>query len=589
MKTMKKLSGILISLFLMVGLACSFVSCSNDDDGSDTTPEVVNYSISFEEDTSALSVNVDESITLTVKEKTGTWKISTDETSGSLKVEETATGYKITGVSADANAKLKLYPVEAGDETKYDVELTINVVQPYYTLNLTLNDAVAAKAASIKVTYGHKSTSTETVDAIYTAGEKTAKAKLKKALAGYEFFENIKVVVTDANGAEVKTELASTAGDKADNYGAGWFKYTAEGFTGFTVSAYVEQTMTLTLNFPESSGITSVKVQYYSADISKSDLKDTDGKTETVTVTSNTATLTLSKEYASSWGYNANITAYAGETDVTSKITGLTSTDTTFGGDCSKIYFAFVANGTTTVTVAYSAEEYKELFSKEYTLTGDPVLIFTKADVKGYTFTALKFKVTGVAAQSNWVTLTAGAAWAGETKLETKTKDGDTYTFTGAVAESNLASYASDGIGIAGTEGTVTVKAYYIGTFDEAKHNETEAATAEKTLVENKAITLASEWTYPTIIDKSEFANMTVKKIDATLTLAGTLASGNIAVGGSTWGKNFTWPSGEETAFTISIDSSTTIADIVANGFGIGGDYAGNATLTVKVTYEVTN
>ena len=160
MKTMKKLSGILISLFLMVGLACSFVSCSNDDDGSDTTPEVVNYSISFEEDTSALSVNVDESITLTVKEKTGTWKISTDETSGSLKVEETATGYKITGVSEDANAKLKLYPVEAGDETKYDVELTINVVQPYYTLNLTLNDAVAAKAASIKVTYGHKSTST---------------------------------------------------------------------------------------------------------------------------------------------------------------------------------------------------------------------------------------------------------------------------------------------------------------------------------------------------------------------------------------------------------------------------------------------
>ena len=249
MKTMKKLSGILISLFLMVGLACSFVSCSNDDDGSDTTPEVVNYSISFEEDTSALSVNVDESITLTVKEKTGTWKISTDETSGSLKVEETATGYKITGVSEDANAKLKLYPVEAGNETKYDVELTINVVQPYYTLNLTLADDVAAKAATITVYAEGKENNVacpeekkQTVAATYTAGEKTATAKLEKAKANnYNYFNNIVVTIKDSSDNAVAIALST-------NYFC-WSATSGDGYiTGITISAAVTS-KTFTINF----------------------------------------------------------------------------------------------------------------------------------------------------------------------------------------------------------------------------------------------------------------------------------------------------------------------------------------------------
>lgn len=100
-------------------------------------------------------------------------------------------------------------------------------------------------------------------------------------------------------------------------------------------------------------------------------------------------------------------------------------------------------------------------------------------------------------------------------------------------------------------------------------------------------LTGASWSNYVSVVEAAKFAGYTITQIDISLALTDSLASGNIAVDkGSEWGENFTWPSGEETAFTASITSSELIASIKSSGLTIGGDYAGKAALTVTITYE---
>ena len=109
MKKFRKTIELIGSLFLILGAAGLLFSCSDggDDskDGSDSTKKDVTYAISFNEDTSALKVDVGETITLTVKDSVGTWSYDSDNSSSQyIDVVEVKEGTKLTGLKITGKA-----------------------------------------------------------------------------------------------------------------------------------------------------------------------------------------------------------------------------------------------------------------------------------------------------------------------------------------------------------------------------------------------------------------------------------------------------------------------------------------------------
>lgn len=586
MEKFRKLFGMFTALLVVLG-GVSLISCSSDDGGSDGSGPGKEYTLSVSENSVTVAPSGVKKVSVTTN---GVFKATSSDLSvATAEASNSAKTVTITGVSTVKTKSTATITLTLNEDSSKTATITVTVdpdaevTADTYTLALSLDEDVAKGADHITVYYGADSGTYETVDAAYTAGAATATAELKKSLANSSgWFNNIVVTVYDSSNSKISTEI-----DKS---------YFDSGTAGATIkiSAYTAAEMTLTINFTGDDGaISKVSLLYY-----PSNGETSAGKTVTGNVTNESVTFTLSKDYASSWGYNAAITAYdSADNDITSKITALSSTDTTFGGDASKSWWAFVADGTTTVSATYSAAQWQTLVTNEsFALAATPAELFSKADIKGYTFTALKIEVTGVADSSDaWLTMTAGTAWNGGlqlSKADTADSDG-TYTYSGTASSDNLEKYASDGIGLAGTaqDSSVKVVVYYQGEFNEEAHNAT-AKTSSKTLIDAKTVDLAeASWSnYVTVVEASKFADYTVTQIDVSLALSGTFASGKIAVGkgNNEWGAELTWPSGEETAFSASIASSDLIASIKSAGLTIGGDYNGTATLTVEITYEVS-
>lgn len=585
MKKFKKLFGMFTALLVVLG-GVSLISCSSDDEESDGSGPGTAYTLSVSDKEVTVAPSGVKKVTVTTN---GVFTASSSNTSvATAEASNSAGTVTITGVSTVTTKSTATITLKLNEDSSTTEKITVTVdpgaevTADTYTLTLSLDEDVAKSADRITVYYGADSGTYETVYATYTAGAATATAELKKSLANsYGWFNGIVVTVYDSSNSKISTEIDGN-------------NYFDSGTAGATIkiSAYTAAEMTLTINFTGDDGaVSKVSLLYYPADGDTSA-----GKIVTGDVTNESVTFTLSKDYASSWGYNATLTAYDSEgNDITSKITALSSTDTTFGGDASKSWWGFTADSTTTISATYSAAQWQTLVTKEsFTLGTTPVELLSKADIKGYTFTALKIEVSGVAYSSDaWLTMTAGTAWNGQlqlSKADTADSDG-TYTYSGTASSDNLEKYASDGIGLAGTaqDSYVKVVVYYQGEFDEEAHNAT-AKTSSVTLVNAQTVDLAgASWSnYVTVVEAGKFSDYTITQIDISLSLSGTLSSGNIAVGkGNEWGANLTWPSGEETAFTASITSSDLIASIKSDGLTIGGDYTGTATLTVEITYEV--
>lgn len=580
MKNLKKVFGLLSVLFVITGGGI-FTACSDDDD---TSEEGTSYSISVDEESVTLAPGGTKKLTVTTN---GTFTAASDNSKVTAKAsnsEKTLTLTADDSLTELATAKVTL-KLNEDDSKTATVVVTVDpeaeVVEETYELALSLDDEVAAKAAKIVVNYGADSGTYEDTEAVYTAGEKTATAALKLSLANdYGWVNNITVKVYDSSDELIATEIDSNN-----------FDVNVSG-KNIAITAYVSGTMTVKFSVPAEAGATSIKLHYYPS--MNDAATESDGEILTENIVENAATFTLSKDYANSGNYyNGIVTLYKDSEDITGNVTSLASDDSTFGGTCEKSWWAYEADKVTVVTISYSSENWKELVSKDaYSLTGNPAFVISKDDIKGYTFTALKIEVSGVAAATEWITMTSGEAWSGQLSL-TKGSEADdgTYTWTGTAAAENLASYASNGIGLAGTANdSVKVVIYYLGDFDEEAHNAV-AETAVKTIVDAQTFDFSTaSWdNYIEVAGKSLFENLVITQIDVSLVPAETLSSGKIAVGvENVWKEDLTWPSEDETAFTASLTSSDIISAIQESGMTIGGDYTGSATVIVKVTYEVS-
>jgi hypothetical protein len=246
MKNVKKLHCGFVALMAVFALA--FAGCAQSADDEDHA--------ALENPTDASGVKVlkaGDSVTVNVGESV------TVKAEGKTKAEFTQAGLTITHkgdgvfeISAAATMSDTSVSVNFNDGTDSDdgIDINVYVYDPYYNLKITLEDAVAQKANSITVYAEGKedgeSTAAkyQTVEAIYTAGESTAIAKLEKEKANsYDWFNNIDITVKDADGNEIDVETNPVYFCYSATSGDGFL-----GEDGIKVTAAVAS-KTFTINF----------------------------------------------------------------------------------------------------------------------------------------------------------------------------------------------------------------------------------------------------------------------------------------------------------------------------------------------------
>lgn len=229
MKNVKKLHCGFVALMAVFALA--FAGCAQSADDEDTAALENPTDANSGSDASgvkvlkagdSVTVNVGESVTVKAEGKT-----AAEFTQSGLTITHKGDG--VFEISAAATMSDTSVSVNFNDGTDSDdgIDITVYVYDPYYNLKITLEDAVAQKANSITVYAEGKEESEstaalyQTVEAIYTAGESTASAKLEKDKANsYNWFNNIVITVKDSDGNEIDVETnpvyfcySATSGD----------------------------------------------------------------------------------------------------------------------------------------------------------------------------------------------------------------------------------------------------------------------------------------------------------------------------------------------------------------------------------------
>lgn len=469
MKNIKKITNLLAFLLLAMALSTgTLLSCSDGDSGNNNSgttgtntggdtggsdpltggSDSTGYSIEFNEDTDSLSVNVDEEITLTIKSSKGTWKISEENTDSAIEVTETKndagelTGYKIKGVSEKKTADLYLYPEESAKDDSYDVTLKINVCEPYYTLTLTLDSDVAAKAASITVYAEGKedgeteATLKQTVTAAYTARQTTATAKLEKAKANsYYYFNNIVVTVKDSDGNEIDVEANPV-----------YFCYSATSGDGYLDAdgikiALAKASKTFTLSFEgftiPGGSVTGLKYSTKFASFS-SDWEEDTTFTPEVTVASDGASATFEVENTKEFYIDWTLVKIKDSSDDEISISA--------GNTESNKWYSYSGEFWSN-TLTHVSGTYQNLVdNKSFSASSAYVQVLEASEFENISISTLKVVVKISSASEWWASASSDDSWAEET-YQTLVWSDDESGYAGVItAESFIEALKTNGL-----------------------------------------------------------------------------------------------------------------------------------------------
>lgn len=304
----KKFFGILTS-FLLVIAGLNFVSCSDyDDDGSSFS-----ISVSRADKEITLAPGAEKTISVTTN---GTMlkPASTDESVATATLDNSAKTITIKAASTITETKTAEITVKLNEDNSKSVTINVTVNLETYKITLMLSDELAEVASTISVYAEGKEDSEETaalyqtVEATYTAGEKTATASLDTAKANsYNYFNNIKVTVKDKDGNEVKTVANPTH-----------FDYSESETRVIELSKYKASTNTVLFKFSELD-VKAGTLTYGSSDSDENVLTTVD---LTVDSENASATAEISLDYCntSSYYYISKITLYS-DAEKTTEIT----------------------------------------------------------------------------------------------------------------------------------------------------------------------------------------------------------------------------------------------------------------------------
>lgn len=240
MKKVWKVMGLFQTL--LISSALIFAGC-NKDVTSDPVEDPVDYTLVAAGD--EVTVNVGQTIKIKAEGKT-----NAEYSLEGLSITHKGDGiFEISAASTMSDASVNVNLYDGSDEDE-GIDITVYVYDPYYNLKITLDDAVAQKANSITVYAEGKEDSEstaalyQTVEAIYTAGESTAIAKLEKEKANsYDWFNNIVITVKDSDGNEIDVETNPVYFCYSATSGDGFL-----GEDGIKVTAAVAS-KTFTINF----------------------------------------------------------------------------------------------------------------------------------------------------------------------------------------------------------------------------------------------------------------------------------------------------------------------------------------------------
>ncbi len=418
MKTIKKIIGSLAAV-LMLG---SFVACNNNTTDNSGTEEE-KYYISFNEDTTNLKVDVDSSITLTVKESKGTWKV---KASDSVSVQEgknesDVTTYTITGKAENAGATITFYPEEAGEDESFDTTLTVKVYG-LYELKLKLDEAIAEKAATISVYYEGKEDNeetaslTDTVQAVYTATETTATANLKKSKANaYDYFNNIVVTVKDADENEIEIEQSVSYICHSATEGDGYLTDNT-----MTISeSKSSKTFTISFDGFTIPGGSVTGLRYSTAWAASSDeWTEENIVTPEVTVADDGASASFAinntKEFYINWTEVKILDSEECEISLSS------------GFEEKNQWYSYADDDTHSITAVVVSGSYVDLITdKTFSAASEYTQVLDSANFANLSISTLKVVVKLTSAKEYWACASAAAAWATGTYASLAWSDSD--------------------------------------------------------------------------------------------------------------------------------------------------------------------
>lgn len=443
-KVLKRTSVLLVSLSLLAFASCTNPDASKQPEDDNSVPKTENpdsgskaYSLNFNEDISELKVNVGETITLTIKEKIGTWKY--DDVNSSAETEVTFENDTLTikGLTEVEKATIILYPEEAGDNKEFDVTLNVCVYNPLFTLKLTLDEELAKSANSISVKYNSSEHSTQEVAiADYEAGATVATALLEKSVAdSWDCFSNIVITILD-----------SQENPLVINQSVDWFKYSDTSFSGITLSASsADATMTLKIVLKNMENAASVKV----ITVNSNDEKDCSEEYKS-SVENNAACFTISKHGA--WEKIKTVTIFDAENV---EITGyaLSGNDWWQWSDDGEVTVSYVLD-TSVWTQIGDSIEYKGTKSLIPILSNESFNSITS-----YETIKIVINVTEWAG-SDWATITADSDWTNKVEL-TGNNEGYVVTLNKTDNETFLTAAAENGILLGTSAGQKSIVSLY--------------------------------------------------------------------------------------------------------------------------------
>ncbi len=478
MKNVKKLKWRMLALcvaFCLVFVGCKNPTDSGTPDNNDTSAvETENQDSSAAQETpvdadvtvitagSEITFNVGETKKVKAEGKTAA---EFTETTG-FSVTHKGNGiFEITAAETMTDATVAVN-FNDGTDTDDGIDVTVNIYDPYYHLTLTLDDEVKAKAAAITVAYGGvtENTVSETVNAVYTAGQSTATAKLKKEYANeWEWFSPVKVTVKDSDGNEVVI-----------NQAVGYFCYSATEGNGYlenktiAITAGVEE-LTFTITFEGFTAKAVSDVIYTKAENDfDADGENADAAEVSVAEGGASATFIVKKSYTNASGWFQVNFASVVVTDTSDNTVALSS------GNTNEWFEYKDGMNTKLVYSAISTDDYTNALvtavSLPNTINGTSLVLLKDDLTIPSDATAFKLVYTRgsediVNASSTWISLYPTSAWENETKLVNAWVSGfdaSAETFTVYITESDaVAAFKAGNFYIAadsaGYTGTITI------------------------------------------------------------------------------------------------------------------------------------
>lgn len=470
MKSVKKIKWGLLAFVLACGVVFTGCPKATDDTAKSPVIEPNEDGDNDDEDDDAKAIAAGEEITINVGETVkvkAAGKSAAEFTQEGLTITHKGNGIFEITAAADMDDATVSVNFNDGTDTDDGIDVTVNVYDPYYHLTLTLDDAVKAKAATITVSYGGvtKDTVSETVNAVYTAGQATATVKLKKEYAdAWKWFSPIKVTVKDSDSNEVVI-----------NQSVGYFCYSAtEGNDGYlenktiSITAGAEE-LIFTIYFEGFTAKAVSDVIYTKVgDDFDADGDNADSAKVSVAEGGASATFIVKKSYTNDSGWFQVNFASVVVTDTSDNTVALSS------GNTNK-WFEYKDGMSTKLTYsAVSTDDYTNALvtavSLPNTTNGSSVVLLKDeltipSDAKAFKLVYTKGTDDIVNASSTWISIYSSSEWANETQLVNAWVtgfDAAAETFTVYITESDaVAAFKAGNFYIAADSadytGTITI------------------------------------------------------------------------------------------------------------------------------------